>query len=996
MVNLKINKNKPYPGIVVFGQIFLWICLYATTATFLDKYFSGSAGESPIWIPSGIGLAILFIYGVRFWPAILIAATLGEVGGGHPLIQSMFFALGALIGNLFAYYSLKLLHIDRNIKKIKDYLLFVLASAFAALISAFINVQNLKISGSVLPDIYSIFTEWYIGDFFGMAFVAPIILILRQPWPKWTDLKKAIFVILTLLIFFFGQMVFFGWFSEFINFTDRATLIFFAVAIMAFYFGRHGASLIYALVLVQSTLSTVYGNGFFGPDMMAQPGPMYIWVYLGTMSIVGLFISLAVKSFESKNEELKEIADQILKTEGYFKEMVTSTPIVILAFELISQKIEFVNPFCKKILGYSEADITNTSAWWRLIFPDESYRDKALKSLNVTSQDGRVSTAMSTPIDVEMRCFDGSFKTINLGIYFTNSNVVLYGQDVTDQKKTENLLKVTSVVHQAMGEAVVVLDENDNIKIVNEAFRTLTQFTEDELVGQTFFDYLQPAESSASLHNEIFSSINSLGKWEGQLLVVTKDGAKFPRYVSLHSVLNESGSIFQKVALISEVTDLRKSQELIFSQANFDPLTQLPNRRLFLEYLDKSISDAQIRKEIVAVVYLDIDNFKGVNDSRGHDFGDQLLVIFAKRLRDVLRTYDVVSRIGGDEFILLLKNINTREEVEALMQRITSRLSDSFTINNEVIYTTTSLGVALFPEHSVHPKSLLLAADQAMYVAKSLGRNNFQFFSSALKDEAHYLAGMLSDLRQAMELNQFELFYQPIVDVHTHAILHAEALLRWRKSSGEVVLPGSFIDESEESGFIIEIGEWVFQQTLKFLSSIQYDANFSIAINVSALQFNSSLHSAADWLSRMSAMGIDPKHITLEITERIMLQRSERVLSKVAALQEAGCKFSIDDFGTGYSSIGALKNFKFDYVKIDSAFIKDLTKEGPDSTMTLAMISMAKALGLKSIAEGVETSEQARILQVMNCDLGQGYFYKEPVPQEEFRMLLAGANKEKS
>jgi EAL domain-containing protein (putative c-di-GMP-specific phosphodiesterase class I) len=310
-------------------------------------------------------------------------------------------------------------------------------------------------------------------------------------------------------------------------------------------------------------------------------------------------------------------------------------------------------------------------------------------------------------------------------------------------------------------------------------------------------------------------------------------------------------------------------------------------------------------------------------------------------------------------------------------------------VNGSSIYTTSSLGISVFPDHADNPKSLLLAADQAMYLAKSLGRNNYQFFSATLKEVTSYRAGMLTELRLALESNQFEMFYQPIFNLETNTIAHAEALLRWRRKNGELVLPSNFINESEESGLIIELGDWVMKEVVAFMSSIRVKPGFSMAINISALQLSSSQHSALNWLDLMKSSRLSPELFTFEITERIMLNKSERVLSKIALLQAEGCKFSIDDFGVGYSSLGTIKNFSFDSIKIDGGFINKIGQKGPDSDMVAAIIAMAQALNLKTIAEGVETAEQANTVKQMGCSYGQGYYYAEPMPEHEFRQLLA-------
>jgi len=281
-----------------------------------------------------------------------------------------------------------------------------------------------------------------------------------------------------------------------------------------------------------------------------------------------------------------------------------------------------------------------------------------------------------------------------------------------------------------------------------------------------------------------------------------------------------------------------------------------------------------------------------------------------------------------------------------------------------------------------------LGADQAMYAAKSNGRNGFQYFTSALQIKANYRAGVISELRTALDKNQFHLEYQPIYDLKTGVITHAEALLRWHRASGEVVMPSAFIDIAEESGLIVEIGNWVFKEALMFMKSLGLDEIPSIAINVSAAQFNSTDHSIDQWIKWIKESGIPPNKVILEITERMMLNQSQRVLRKIALLQEAGSKFSVDDFGTGYSSLASLKNFNFDYLKIDSHFIETLAPGSLDASLVSAMVAMAQGLGLKSVAEGVETEQQAQMLRDMGCSYAQGYLFSRPLSPEAFKNIL--------
>jgi diguanylate cyclase (GGDEF)-like protein len=480
-----------------------------------------------------------------------------------------------------------------------------------------------------------------------------------------------------------------------------------------------------------------------------------------------------------------------------------------------------------------------------------------------------------------------------------------------------------------------------------------------------------------------------MGRWEGQVWLRVKGGGEILRFLSIYSTFDADGMPLQRVALISEVTDQRKARELINQQANFDPLTGLPNRRLMVDRLEQLIKQSTRNKKSIAIAYIDLDNFKEINDSRGHDFGDQLLKGVASRLRAEVRDTDTVARIGGDEFVILLGDLERPEIADPIIRQVSKKLADPILIEGQLIYVTASIGVSIFPNDGNEGKALLLGADQAMYAAKASGRNTHQYFTTSLQATASYRSGIIAELRTALEKKEFELYYQPIINLQTGKIAQAEALLRWRKANGEIIMPSAFIEIAEDSGLIVDIGDWVWNEAIAFIGSLNAGSNLTLAVNVAASQFNSNQHSAATWLEVLKEKNVAPNSIVLEITERMMLHKSYRVMRKIEMMQEAGCKFSVDDFGTGYSSLASLKSFNFDYIKIDADFIKLLAPNSQDAALVLAMISMAKGLGLESIAEGVETREQESLLKAMNCNYGQGYLFSRPIPAEEFRTLFA-------
>jgi len=729
------------------------------------------------------------------------------------------------------------------------------------------------------------------------------------------------------------------------------------------------------------------GEAFFNHELMSRQVSMVIWAYWGLLSFVGILVGLVVDGYERKNLDLKMASGLILESEMRFREIVGKTPVLMATYDLKSEVTDYVNPCFTQALGYTSEDFREPNSWWPKAYPDEAYRKEILEEWQKRSEQSIQKGVPFVPMEAKTTCKDGSVRLISWGSFYSTDHIVIYGIDITEQRRSEEILRVSSAVYQAMGEAVVVCDAKNNIMLANDAFKGITGYSEDELIGFSFSDFLVKKHGARS-YSDIFTSLDTEGRWEGQTWIKARGAEETLRFLSIYSTFDEDGAPLQRVALVSEVTDQRKARELINQQANFDPLTGLPNRRLMLDRLEQLIKQGTRTNTSLAVIYIDLDNFKDINDSRGHDFGDQVLRLVAERLRSELRDTDTVARIGGDEFVILLGQLDRPENAEIIIRGILNDLSLPFHLDSENIYVTASFGISLFPNDGSDGKELLLAADQAMYEAKSNGRNGFQYFTTDLQIKANYRAGVIAEMRTALEKEQFKLEYQPIYDLKTGAITHAEALLRWRRSNGEVVMPSAFIDIAEESGMIHEIGNWVIKEVLQFMQLVGVDKVPSMAVNVSAAQFNSTSHSVAQWIGWMNDFGIPPNKIVLEITERMMLIQSQRVIRKIGMLQESGCKFSVDDFGTGYSSLASLKNFNFDYLKIDSHFIKTLAPDSLDSSLVSAMVSMAKGLGLGSIAEGVETEQQAKILKEMGCTYAQGYLFSRPLSPEAFKKLF--------
>ncbi len=436
---------------------------------------------------------------------------------------------------------------------------------------------------------------------------------------------------------------------------------------------------------------------------------------------------------------------------------------------------------------------------------------------------------------------------------------------------------------------------------------------------------------------------------------------------------------------------LRRSEQQIRIQADYDTLTRLVNRRRFYELLTESIIQADEAGTRFGLLFLDLDQFKEVNDTLGHYIGDSLLQRAAKRIQTCVNASDIVARLGGDEFTVIIRNVRSKEDLNSVANRVCEAMSAEFLIQNHSIYVSSSVGITVYPEDARTADELLINADQAMYDSKDGGRNRYSFFDESMRQALIVKNQMLKDLRYAITDNQFELFYQPIVDLKSGKIHKAEALIRWNHPGRGLISPADFIPLTEESGQILEMGEWIFKEAATKVSEWrrQFNPDLQISINTSPLQYRDNGINVSLWVQYLHQLGTDGSAIIVEITEGLLMDSSKLVKDKLLELRDFGIEVAIDDFGTGYSSLSYLKRFHIDCLKIDQSFVGNLAIDSEDLALCEAIIMMSHKLGCKVIAEGIETKSQRDLLQQIGCDSGQGYYFSKPVPAAAFEKLIA-------
>lgn len=470
---------------------------------------------------------------------------------------------------------------------------------------------------------------------------------------------------------------------------------------------------------------------------------------------------------------------------------------------------------------------------------------------------------------------------------------------------------------------------------------------------------------------------NSSGIVLGSLAIYHKSQSK----PSKHDLkLLEQSAQFTGLAI-----ERKRASETISHQANYDALTNLPNRRMFMDYLSLEMRKNNRKSKSIVLMFLDLDHFKEVNDTLGHHIGDELLREVSKRITKTVRDTDFIARLGGDEFTIVISDVESLNQIKTTADKVVHALAEPFYIQNELIYISGSVGITVYPEDASSLNMLLVNADQAMYEAKKMGRNCYQFFSQSMHEESIHKQKLGKLLRQALANNEFKLFYQPIIDMHTGKMCKAEALIRWLPPSNGIILPNEFISLSEEIGIIHEIGNWVFEEAFRWKSKCKqlYEENFKVTINMSPAQFKhpSKQNEYAKLLSKYNLSG---EEVIIEITEGLILDNDVQVHKQLQEFHNHGIQIAIDDFGTGYSALSYLKRFDIDYLKIDRSFVKDIPEDKNDLALCMAIIVMAKKLGLGVVAEGIETEEQKELLSFSECNFGQGFLFSEPLEPQAF------------
>jgi diguanylate cyclase (GGDEF)-like protein/PAS domain S-box-containing protein len=726
---------------------------------------------------------------------------------------------------------------------------------------------------------------------------------------------------------------------------------------------------------------------------------------IGTLA--GEFDSMLIK-LEDSSAELEELnaklqkdidkrrqAENALREERDFADTLIDTAQVIILVLNVEGKIVRFNPYMEELSGFSLAEVQGQD-WFRTFLPVEDHSkisalcQKLVTDIQTSSSAYSIVTKDGRERDIEW--YEKKLKDADGNVV----GVLAVGQDITERKWADAQIRMLSQAIEQSPVSVVIADPEANIQYVNNTFEQVTGYCAVEVIGKSS-QFLKSGRTPRSQYDELWQTISSGKAWRGEFQNRKKNGEFFWEHVHIAPVLDESGSICNYLAVKEDITQRKQQEEHILHQAHFDNLTDLPNRFLALDRLSQLIHEARRNNERVAVIFIDLDDFKKINYTLGHEIGDKLLIEAADRLRNVIRDADTVGRLGGDEFIVLLGGLADAVDAQPVVETLLHRLRDTFILDDRELVLTSSAGIAVYPDDSNTPSELLRNADSAMYHSKEQGRNTYSYYTDAMNQKVSRRLALEEQMNGALERGEFRLSYQPQVAVGSMTIIGVEALLRWNNPVLGQLSPEEFIPIAEHTGLIVPIGQFVLRDALEMTArwQQQYDQHFSIAVNLSPRQFR-DLDLVPFIEKSLQHSGISGESLELEITEGVLMSGHAYIDEALNALSDLGVRIAMDDFGTGYSSLSYLRRYPFDTLKIDRNFVMDITENGADRELVNASIAMAHGLGLKVVAEGVEAEEQLSYLKEMDCDFAQGYLFSKPVSPEELTALLKAVNNNSS
>lgn len=938
---------------------------------------SDNGHASFFWLPGGIAFAYLLMWGKHYWPAIVMGSLASELIMHHPLLSSLFMAFGNALSAYCAAWLFRTVRVDFDglLNSYKDFISILLIATMTSCINAVLGVLSHQY---VDPDSitnlgFRGFQVWQ-AHLLGIALGTPLILIWQQLPRGWFThpgriLETLAFLTLTFML---PSIVFLDWCHEFIGWISNGYWIFLLVIWAAFRFGCHGVLLVLTFSCVLTIWGTGHGKGLFGSDI--QIGLQNAWLYQLIITLAGLLTAL---NLHGRQQIEQALLDKTEEFDTYFNNALDLFCVADMHGYFLK-----LNQQWQQLLGYDLAEL-KSKPFLAFVHPEDIAATKQamadlLSHLPVKNFINRY------------RHQDDSWHWIQWNACAKGDLIYAAAHDISEQKKAEDELRLAALVYQNSSEAMMITDADNCIISINPAFTLCTGYTLNDVLGKNP-KILSSGKQTPEFYRAMWDALNTTGRWQGEVYNRRKNSDIFVEWVIINTVFNKDGSVQRRVALFSDISEKKKSEELIWFQANYDPLTKLPNRRLFVDRLQQELLKAERDQQSMGLLFIDLDRFKEVNDGLGHSMGDELLIQVADRLSTCVRKSDTVARLGGDEFTVIVTDLKGNTDIDKIAQNILTALGQPFTLNTSQAYVTASIGIALSPADADDFENLIRYADQAMYAAKNKGRNAFCYFTPSMQIMMDKHLQLAQDLRRAVAENQFLAYYQPIVDLDKNQIVKAEALIRWAHPIRGMVMPNEFIPVAEETGLINDMGDWIFKQAAQQAKHWRqrYCPDFQISVNKSPVQFHTQDEIHNHWTDYLKHMQLPGDCVVVEITEGLLLETTTAVAEKLLHFRDCGIQVAIDDFGTGYSALAYLKKLDIDYLKIDQSFTRNLAAHSSDLALCEAIIVMAHKLGIKVIAEGIETPAQCELLKQAGCDYGQGYLFSKPLSAAKFETLLS-------
>ena len=722
----------------------------------------------------------------------------------------------------------------------------------------------------------------------------------------------------------------------------------------------HNSPLYRSIVQLNQILDTIYEKNLFIQKLIA------VLFFISTISVLIILIVTHVRSLKNKKELLA------------FKYAMQHSDNTIVITDP-ERNITFVNDVFEKTTGYTAQEAIGKNP---RILKSDQHDEEFYRSMNEKLDKGEKWEG-----EFINKRKDGSllYEKASIVPVFLNNKLISYlaiKLDITEYIEQNMKLAQAASVFENTEEAIIIADADGKVTSVNSAFTNIYGYVLDDVKDKNL-NLLHSGIQDNNFYQDMWNQILEYGLWRGKIINKTKSGEIIPVWTTIKRISNQFGKIVNYTAIQTDLRELENSQAKANYLAYHDPLTGLYNRVNFEEYLSHALFSAKRHENILAILFIDLDRFKVINDTLGHDIGDEVLITVASRLKSALRESDFISRWGGDEFVVILENLSSTSEAAIIATNIIDTLKEPMEIKSHHLITTASIGISLYPENGEDANTLIKHADSAMYLAKDMGKNNFRYYTTELSKEIQNKLDIDMALHNAIEKNEIYMVFQPQYNLETKEIISVEALVRWENDELGFIPPDKFIPIAEDSGTIVSLGYFIFEESCKAYKKMK-ENNLDlkqIAINVSSIQFKEP-HLVETFISIAERHNIEPTEIEIEITERFIMEHTIANINMMQNFRNYGFKISIDDFGTGYSSMSYLKQLPVDTIKIDKSFVDDIKHGSSDNAIIEAIIALSKTLGYTIVAEGIETKEQEDFLKRAHCDIGQGYLFSKPLSYE--------------